>query len=432
MWHIKKRSMCQALALYIFITPFLLNFLQDFLHIPGLVKYTVDAAWFVVFVCMLFMKEQFVYKKILPILAVILAYVAYVLVAYLFNYQSVFYFLWGLRNNARYLVAFLVFVYFLDKDDVALCLRSIDMLFVVHIVVTFVQFFFLGYKWDYLGGIFGVQLGCNGHSMILITIVSIKSLLMYMHDREKLVTCLAKCCACLIIAAMAELKFFFILFLIILLVAALVTRFSVKKVLLIVGVSLVVFVAGNVFIAIWGGDSALSIDRIVQLVTSESYSSTKDLGRFTAIPIISHTILVDMPYKLFGLGLGNCDTSSFAVCNTPFYQSHAYLNYDWLSSAFSFIETGYVGLGLFLLFFCVVLVCAIRVKRRNEGDEMYSEMSIVMSVVCVALFFYNSSLRTDIGYVVYFVLALPFISTSSEGLFHSVWKTKQVYARHGD
>ena len=424
MWHIKKRSMCQTLALYLFIAPFFLNFLQDFLHLPGLVKYTLDIAWFGVLVCMLLMKEQLVYKKTLPILAVILGYVIYVSVVYVFRYQSIFYFLWGIRNNVRYFVAFLIFVHFLDKEDVQFCLRLIDVLFAVHIAVSLVQFFFMGYKWDYLGGIFGTELGCNGHSMILITVVTIKSLLMYMHGLESLGICLLKCSASFVIAAMAELKFFFVLFAVILVAAAVFTRFSAKKVLLIVTVSLVVFVAGNVFTAIWGGEHALSFERIIELATSTNYSSEKDLGRFTAIPIISETILIDVPKNLFGLGLGNCDTSSFAICNSSFYQAHSYLNYDWLSSAFCFIETGYVGMSIVLLFFVIVMLCAIHLKKRNTGDEMLAEMAIVMCIVCVALFFYNSSLRTDIGYVAYFVLALPFVSTSSETVFDAAMRTK--------
>lgn len=416
MWHIKKRSLCQALALYMFITPFLLNFLQDFLHVPGIIKYTIDIAWVAVFFCMIFVREQLVYKKVMPVLAFLIAYVLYVSVVYLFQYQSVYYFLWGIRNNMRYYIAFLAFVCFFDKDDIKLCLKFIDVLFAAHVVVSLFQFFVLGYKWDYLGGIFGVQLGCNGNSMILLIVVCVKSLLMYMHGKELLVTSLIKCSAALVIAAMAELKFFFVLFLFILIAAALITKFSWKKILLIAGVTLAVFLAGNIFTAIWGEDAALNVDRIIELVTSTSYSSTKDLGRFTAVSTISDTILSDIPQKLFGLGLGNCDTSSFSICNTSFYQSHSYLNYNWFSSAFTFIETGYVGLVLSITFFVVVCICAIWLKRKDSSNKLYSDVSIIMCMICIALLFYNSSLRTDIAYIIYFMLALPFVSTSSESV----------------
>lgn len=416
MLHIKKRSLCGALTLYMFITPFFLNFLQDTLHIPGVIKYTLDIALVIVFICMLFVKEQHVYKKMLPFLVFLIGYIVYVSVTYLFQYQSIFYFLWGTRNNMRYYIAFFAFVYFFDNDDISLCLKIIDILFGVHIVVSLFQFFVLGYKWDYLGGIFGVQLGCNGNSMILLVVVCVKSLLMYMHGKERLLTSLVTCSAALVIAAMAELKFFFIIFLLILIVSALITRFSWKKIVIIGGVTLAASLAGDVFTTIWGENSALTFDRIIELVTSKSYSSEKDLGRFTAISTISDTLLTDISKKLFGLGLGNCDTSSFSICNTPFYQSHSYLNYNWFSSAFTFIETGYIGLVFAIMFFVIVGIGATRLKQRDNSNKLYSDISIVMCVVCIALFFYNSSLRTDIAYIIYFILALPFISTFSESV----------------
>ncbi len=419
MWHIRKRSLCQTLALYMFVFPFLLNFLQDFLHVPGIIKYTLDLSWIIVLFTMIFTKVQFVYKKTLPILVFTVIFILYASIVYICEYQSVFYFLWGIRNNVRYYIAFFAFAYFLDKDDIKLCMKVIDVLFIVHVIANFFQFFVLGYKWDYLGGIFGTELGCNGNSMILLIIVTVKSLLMCMHGNEKLQICLLKCGISLIIAAMSELKFFYVIFIFILVISAFITRFSFKKVLLFAGLTATVFIGGTVFTSIWGKGSTLNLERIIELITSTSYSSAKDLGRFTAIPIISETILEDLPLKLFGLGLGNCDTSAFAICNTPFFRAHSYLNYDWLSSAFAFIETGYIGMSLFLLFFVIIILAALSLKRKKDSNSLYCEMAIVMSISCIALFFYNSSLRTDIAYIAYFMLALPFVSTASESAFNT-------------
>jgi hypothetical protein len=195
--------------------------------------------------------------------------------------------------------------------------------------------------------------------------------------------------------------------------SALVTKFSLKKTLILGLLSMVFIFALTVFSAIWGEEAALTVDRIIELMTSKSYSSANDLSRYTAIPIISETILTNFSEKLFGLGLGNCDTSAFAICNTPFYQAHSYLNYNWISSAFLFIETGWIGLITSIAFFIVVFIKALLVKR-NGGEEFYCQISMVMSFVCIAFLFYNSSLRMDVGYVAFFFLALPFISNSSE------------------
>lgn len=417
MLSIKKRSLCQVLNLYIIIMSLALNFLQDFLRFPSFIKYTLDLALVMVLVCMIFEGKQFaIHKKVAPMVAFIAAYIIYVSIVYLFEYQSIFYFLWGIRNNLRYYIAFMAFVYFFDRDDVKLCTKLFDVTFALHIAVSFFQFFALGYKQDYLGGIFGVQLGCNGNSMMLMLIACIKSLIMYMYGKETLAATIAKCALSLVVAAMAELKFFFVLFLLILIGAAMITKFSWKKVSIIASAALAVFIASNIFTAIWGENAALSIERVIKLITSTSYSSSIDLGRFTAIPVISDTIMTDTRKRLFGLGLGNCDTSAFEICNTPFYRTHSYLNYNWFSSAFSFIETGYFGVLFSLSFFVIIFVCAMQLKKKHNSNVEYCDIAAIAAATCVALFFYNSSLRTDIAYIIFFVLALPFVSESSESM----------------
>lgn len=414
MLQIKKRSLCQFLLLYIFVLPILLNFLQDFLYFPSFIKYTADAAWLVVLCCLIITKEQRIYKQVLPFILYSIVFFIYVLVVYLFRYQSPFYFLCGFRNSFRYYIAFVAFIYYLDKDDVKFCLSFIDVVFAIHSVVSFWQFFVLGYKWDYLGGIFGVKLGCNGYSLVLLVIVCVQSLVRFMNNEEKWWLCLLKCSISLLIAVMAELKVFFILLVLILIGAAALTKFSFRKVYILIGVFLVIVVAGGLFTLVWGKDSALSIARIIELITADSYSSSEDLGRYTALPVISESFLKDTPSKFFGLGLGNCDTSSFDICNTPFFKTYSYLNYSWISSASVFLETGYLGLGFVIAFFVLVIIMAHRRKRQFSGDSSYCQIAILMSIMCIVLVFYNSSLRTDIGYVPYFILAIPFITAKGK------------------
>ena len=409
---IKKRSLPQILTLYIFFAPFFLNFFQQFLHFPSFIKYTVDVAWVVALFFMFFTKAQVIHKKIFPFVLFVSFFFLYVFILYLFNYQSILYFLWGLRNNARFYVAFFAFIIFLDKEDINLCFKFIDIIFIVHAFVVFVQFFFLGYKWDYLGGIFGTTLGCNGHSLVLITIVCVKSLLLFLNDKESFIFCLLKCGISLVIAAMSELKFFFVIFVVIMMISFFLTKTSWKKILFaFIGVLLVSF-ASIVFVQIWGEDSVLNFDRLISLITAETYSSSRDLGRFTAISVLSETIMENDIHRIFGLGLGNCDTATFAILNTPFYQAHYFLNYDWISSAFLFLEIGVLGLIIFLSFFAMIFFVVLRLKKEQMDDSqmsLYAQITILMVFVCVMFVFYNSSLRTESGYIAYFMLALPFI-----------------------
>lgn len=408
--YIRKRNLSQWLTGYIFLIPFLLAFLQEFLNLPSIVRYTVDLAWILVFVLLFFKKHLLLEKKITPLITIIALFFATASLVYLFRYESIFYYLWGIRNNFRFYIAFIAFAVLLDEKDIKSCFKLVDVLFWVNVAVSFFQYFILHYEQDRLGGIFGVEKGCNAYSLIFFGIVLSKSLLSFMNGEEKTITCLLKCSIALFISALAELKFFFIIFVIILIMSTIFTKFSFRKfVVLFISAFLISF-SSTILTSLFGENSNLSLERILELVTATSYSTAEDLGRFTAIPTLSNTILTHPIEQIFGLGIGNCDTSSFAICNTPFYQSYSYLHYNWFSSAFLFLETGYVGLITYLIFFVICFILAIKQLKNKNSNPLYCQIGMIFAVLCVILTFYNSSLRMEVGYLAYFALALPFIN----------------------
>lgn len=406
--YIKKRFLPEWIMLFIFAFPFLMSFLMDFLGLSSVVKYAVDVAYIIAALLVFARRETAVNKNISVFAMFTVIFLIYVFILYLFNFESPFYFLWGLRNNFRFYIAFLLYATVLDEDDISGCLKLMDGLFYLNAFLSLYQFFVLNYRQDYLGGIFGVEKGCNAFTIIFFSIVISKSLVNFMNKNENALRCFFKCGVSLVVAAMAELKFYFILFVIILFLATSMTRFSFRKAILIMVAALLLMVSGMLLPIIFGESRALTFDNLVEMITATNYASNRDLGRFTAIPIISRDILTGPLERLFGMGLGNCDTSSFAICNSSFFRSHAYLNYHWFSSAFMYLETGYIGLFAYLSFFVMCFVLAYRQKKKG-ADEIYCYISMIMSVVCFAMVFYNSSLRTEIAYMAFFSLALPFV-----------------------
>lgn len=406
---IQKRTVPEWLTCLLFLFPFVLPFLLQFLKLPGFMKYLMDLAWCCVLAITLLQPRLRVKRQLLPFLKLTGFFVLYTLVVYLLNYQSAVYYLWGFRNTFRYYVAFLAFAIYLRQRDAGSFLKLMDTLFWINAAVTFVQFFLLGLRQDYLGGIFGVERGCNGNSMIFFAIVLSKSILSYMNGREKALPCFLKCALSLVIAAMAELKMYFLMFVLILALAALFTRFSLRKFWVLFASSILVIIGSTLLAALFGPNNQLTLERIIALITAPNYATTTDLGRFTAIPTIARTILTELPEQLFGLGLGNCETSSFAICNTPFYQAHAHLHYTWFSSAFLFLETGFIGLGTHLAFFGLCFLCARRQLRAGKSEPLHCQIAMIMALLCVVLTFYNSSLRSEVGYLAYFALALPLL-----------------------
>lgn len=412
--YIKRRSLPEWMALYLFLYPFIIAVLLDVFNLPSFVKYTADVTWVAVLAIMIFERKFLFLKKITPLVFLVAAWLILCGIVYFLNFQSIFYFLWGLRNTFRYFVAFFAYTVFFDEGDAKSCLKFMDVIFWINAIVTCIQFFFLGYKQDFLGGIFGVEYGCNGYSIALFLIVLAKSLILCMERKETALSCCLKCGAALIIAALAELKAFFLFFVCILVLSMFLTKFSWKKMLIVVFSIVFISVATSLWAILFSADAdTLTFEAIVELITAKNYASHEDLGRFSAIPTVLERFLPTFFDKMFGMGLGNCDASSFKMCRTPFFETYGHLHYNWFLGAFLILETGLIGFSLYMLFFVYVFVLAYKKLKRAEGNKLFSQLAVIFAVVCFILTFYNATLRREFGYVLYFVLALPFIPTKS-------------------
>lgn len=422
--HIQKRSLPEWSALILFILPFLYGFLTELIRLPNVIKFASDL---LIVVCMVIVISKFCVSGILHIpkrssalSLIVIGFFLYVFLGYVLNYQSIFYFIWGLRNNFRFYLAFFIFISFIKENDAKKCLKVLDYLFWLHTATTIVQYFVFGYKQDFLGGIFGVQKGCNGYALVFITIIVMRSLLSYMNGEEGSIQCFLKCAVALFLSALAELKIFFLLFVFVLALAAIITRFSIKKFVLILLSSVFLVMAYTILVTLFDHfEGFLSFDYLMTELFRENYASSEDIGRFTSIPIISERFLTSVPDKLLGMGLGNCDTSTISIFNTSFYDTYVDIHYSVFSVSFVFLETGFIGLALFTSFFIICLSKSIKALRQKSGNMLFNQMGIIMSILCFVLMFYNSSLRTEAGYMIYFVLALPFIT-----------KNNDVYTRH--
>lgn len=412
-FRIEKRPTPCWLIFWIIALPLSWGTIFHFLSLPAAVKYTADIAW-IGLLCFMALRKQFeIGKTIYPLVILIVSFFVYSLVMYVINYQSVIYFLWGMRNNFRYYVFFFAVILYLRERDANKIFRILDILFWINLPITLIQYFFLGYKQDFLGGIFGVESGANSYTIIFFTIVVSHSLLKYMEKKENFYLCAVKCTAALFIAALAELKFFFVFFIIILVLCTLMTAFSWRKLMIFVACAILVAVASTLLVTLFGFEDFLSLENIWKAATREHYSSSRTVNRLSAIPTLAETVVPNFRDRLLGLGLGNCDTSSFAICNTPFYRAHGDLRYTFFSAAFLFLEVGFLGLLIYAAFFVLCFFLIRKQIKDNRCDKLRGRVAMIMAVLSVILIVYNSSLRAEAGYMVYFILALPFIGGES-------------------
>jgi len=221
----------------------------------------------------------------------------------------------------------------------------------------------------------------------------------------------------LYIAAIGELKVFFIELIII---AAGIVFFSKpsKKIILISATCIIGLYGGiqlfyNIFPS-WQNYFTLS----TMIASNQNYATTTDLGRLTAAKTIASMFFGnDIIKYLFGLGLGSAETSQYAVFTSYFYYEYgSLLHYTWLSDAFMLIENGWLGLICFIGFFVSVIGSCFKIRKNNSEGFYYCIMAQVFAVVCCVFAVYNNTFRTEAGYLVYFMLSLPF-AIKSEDLF---------------
>ena len=408
---IKKRTQPEWLSWFVVVMPFLFGLLNTLLGLPWAIRYSIDVAWVMLAVMLLRYQPLKQVKRINGIAFWIILFLCYTLLVYLVQYQSGLYYLWGFRNNFRFYAAFFAFAAFLDATDIDAFFRTVDKLFWLNVFVSLFQFFVTGLNQDLLGGIFGVEAGVNGYTNMFFVIVLTHSLVLCFEKKESQKACISKFLAAFWIAALAELKFFFVEAMLILVLSALLTNFSWRKFWIVAGGIAAVFSFAALLVIIFPNFAGfLSIDWFRETALSDKgYTSSGDLNRLTAITRSNELWLTHWSQRIFGLGLGNCDTSSFAIVNTPFYEQYGHMHYTWMVHAIMYLETGYIGLIFYFGFFVLVYLAIRKIERQSEGiAKSYCRMSKIVTICCPLIAVYNASLRGESAYMAYFVLAIPF------------------------
>lgn len=410
----QSRSQPGRLVHLLLLLPFLFGTLNEFLGLPWAIRYLLDGAWCILLILMLRFRRSIDWQRLNGLVIWTLLFLIYTFLVYLVQYQSALYYLWGLRNNFRFYVAFFAFAAFLTEKDGEGYLKLLDRLFWLNASVSLIQFFFFGLKGDYLGGIFGAEKGVNAYTNLFFLIITGKTLLRYLHRQESPWLCAVKCAAAVLIAAMAELKFFFPELILVFCLAVLLTDFTWRKFWLLLGGAVVVS-AGIWLTCHWFPSLSgwFSLESFWESASSSAgYTSSGDLNRLNGIAFINKRWLTGWPQRIFGLGLGNCDTASFAFLRTPFYEAHADTHYTWLSYAIGYLETGYLGLIFYFGFFAASFFAAGKAKRRPGVNILFCQLAQIMAVCCMVIAIYNSSLRGEAAYMAYFILALPHMHTT--------------------
>ncbi len=337
----------------------------------------------------------------------------------LVNFESKFLLIWGLRNSARFFTFFYCCVTFLTRKDIEFIFKVIKYLFYLSVPLCLYQRFIVKYGAgvilsDQVGGIFFTHSGCNAPLHVIILLYSIYIILKYFAGKVKFMDFLITTILSLAMAVLAELKIYVVEYVVIVVLAAIFSKVSIKSVIKIFILLIMLSISISYFVLINGGNNDYSnnftLKGILDYATNEKgYTGSGDLNRLTGILTVRNTNFKNDSFKrLFGVGLGNSEyTLSF---QSKYYLQNKISNYYYLQDVWIYVETGFIGLLLFLLIFVNVYK-----ESKYIKVSFYSNYGKIITAISIILLIYNISFRMEsAGFLLYLILAMPYIIRKDE------------------
>lgn len=341
------------------------------------------------------------------------------------NNISILLIIWAIRNLFRFYIFFTACVIYLRQEDVKDIYDFLEKLFYLNIVVLVIQYA-MGYRQDFLGGLFGSEKGANAYCNIFILMVCNYSIAKWLKKQENTIKVVAIILMSFVIAVIAEIKvLFFEIILIVALSIIIIQIVERKYMTLIKGliittlVILCISVSADYILKLYDSKSNadfLSIEGLTYILTRDSgYTGVGDLNRLTAINTINQLNFFNVNFlnKFLGMGLGAAEYSNFSnSLQSAFYIQHNHLHYYWFSHVWMYLECGYFGLVGYMVGFFSNIPYGIKLMKKMKRQKIDSSLvvtGIILSVMTIVIYIYNQSLRIESAYLLYFGFAVIFI-----------------------
>lgn len=318
--------------------------------------------------------------------------------------------LWGARNTFRGVLFFFFCVTYLKYEDVEEIFNIFVKLQYINFAIGLYQFIVLGLKQDFVGGIFGHG---NGNALcIFCVIVCSYSMLRYFNEKKDVFSMIFCLISSIILAALAEEKFlFFEIVMAFILVLALSKKSYVK--LAVIPIFFLAIQQGvQFFEVIFPGIS----EGLTSFNYLESYATASWLGSYYIPRIGSYTFIStrifqnNLFHNLFGLGMGNCDTSSFSFLQSYYYSKYGYMNYRWIFQQWTIMEEGIIGFWCFIVFFIIIIFYLLKVRKCVRVQlRTIVDTSIITALILIMTMWMNNTLKVDTAYIPYFAVAAGFV-----------------------
>lgn len=281
-------------------------------------------------------------------------------------------------------------VLFFDLDEYLWCVRKIPLLLLPHTILVVLQYF-AGYGVDHIGGLYGMYMGIsNAGNHVLLLISSCILVALFANHEITVKKFVSGVIACLVCAAVAEIKIFLFELFILLMLYAFFTKNIGKafKVLLLsiilifIGIKIIVTI-NPYFIEFF------SLEGIKNYIdASEDSGGTIYIGRTNGYKVISILLFQNIFEVAFGKGFGS-EISDLANA----------LHSTWFSYASIFIAGGIIGT-VFIFMFLISLF----VQGRQKIDFLIGKTVICLVVISFITFFYDSQMLVPYTSPLYFFI----------------------------
>lgn len=415
-----KRNGCEKLILAIIFIIFGEGILSLFIPQIHPLYYLVDLInLFLLFMLLSKGKVQKLYNTELR--GFVISFFIFSLLAFfgvLFNYSNLLLHLWGFRSIFSCFIFFVACVSFVKSAD----MKFLNSLYWLNLIVSIIEIL-MGYRQDWLGGIYGVTGGqVNGPLNLFLIIIMTKCIIEYFNKDIELSKILLIVFSFVLIATFAELKIFYIETIIIISLCSLVTEFSVRKIYLGILGFIGMFIGINALFYIFPDiDSRMfSPSYIWNYLTNDGgyvgqfAHNAGDINRLAfwdkCISLFGNSF-----ETIFGLGIGNCDKIEALGIQSVFYRQYSSLHYYMFPLPMLLLQHGVVGMALYILFFVQILIAIIKQKKAcRELPVSTYQVCIVLCLMTFIINIYDSSLLGKGGFLYFYILALPFINKKSE------------------
>ncbi len=400
-----------------------IKFFIGFLGLPSFLNYISDFILIILFLLEITSKrsnkKRIQRNKEFQIFVLLICFYFIVSIfSFISNQYSILQYLWGFRNNFRFLIFAILCCRIIKKKDLETIFDILFGFFGVNIIAVTYEFFFSGIRartGDAISGLYssGIgQGGGNGHLNWLLCIVCVYAIAKYLSKEKRAWYLFYVVAGSVYMASLSELKVFFLELAVIIIGCIGLSKKSIKIGLIGIGGVLSIILGINVIYRYFPqfADFFKMDTLIAYLGKDAGYQGVGTINRLNAISYVFSRFLHSPLERILGIGLGNADFSSFSFLQSSFYNNYSWTLYQFFYAPFVLIETGILGLISFMAIFIKYVSSAIRMKPNSKESSSYRVIAIMISIMSIAMIFYNQSLKMETsGYLVHALLVIPFV-----------------------